>query len=81
MPMLNPARALGPAFVMNKLWDNHWVFWFGPIFGSILAAVIYKFIFNSKRHNKRPNDSIDGGTYNLPEIFFVVASYERFFPK
>lgn len=61
MPMLNPARALGPVFVWNKLWENHWVFWFGPVAGGVLAAVIYEFIFNSRRHAKRPKDSIDGG--------------------
>ncbi|KAK6618093.1 hypothetical protein RUM44_002535 [Polyplax serrata] len=60
MPMLNPARALGPAFVMNRLWDSHWVFWFGPVLGGIIAAIIHEFIFNSKRHGKRPADSIDG---------------------
>lgn len=58
--MLNPARALGPAFVTNKQWDSHWVFWLGPVFGAILATVIFEFIFNAKRH-KRPKDSIDGG--------------------
>lgn len=59
--MLNPARALGPAFVMNKLWENHWVFWLGPVIGGVLAAFIYEFIFNAKRHGKRPKDSINGG--------------------
>lgn len=58
--MLNPARALGPAFVINKQWDSHWVFWLGPSLGATLAVAIFEFIFNAKRH-KRPKDSIDGG--------------------
>ncbi|BES92491.1 Major intrinsic protein [Nesidiocoris tenuis] len=64
MPALNPARALGPAFVMNK-WDNHWVFWFGPIIGGISAGLIYEFIFNPKRHYKRSKDSIDGDSSSI----------------
>ena len=42
---LNPARALGPAFVANKF-DLHWVFWVGPILGGICGAFCFQFIFN-----------------------------------
>jgi len=42
---LNPARALGPAFVANKF-HLHWIFWVGPILGGICGAVCHKFIFN-----------------------------------
>ena len=42
---LNPARALGPAFVANKF-QLHWVFWVGPILGGICGAFCFQFIFN-----------------------------------
>ena len=42
---LNPARALGPAFVANKF-ELHWVFWVGPILGGICGAFCFQFIFN-----------------------------------
>ncbi|XP_027204750.2 uncharacterized protein LOC113798384 [Dermatophagoides pteronyssinus] len=45
---MNPARTLGPAFVMNR-WQNHWVYWAGPISGAIIAAIIYEFIFDTSR--------------------------------
>ncbi|KAL1123072.1 hypothetical protein AAG570_002160 [Ranatra chinensis] len=64
MPSLNPARALGPAFVMNK-WENHWVYWFGPILGGIAAGLIFEFIFNPRRHFKRSKDSIDGDSSSI----------------
>ncbi|CAG5116126.1 unnamed protein product [Candidula unifasciata] len=44
---LNPARALGPTIFAGK-WDNHWVYWTGPIAGGILAAVMYERIFAEK---------------------------------
>jgi Major intrinsic protein len=56
MPYLNPARSLGPSFVLNK-WDNHWVYWIGPLCGGIISGIIYEFIFNPKRQQKRNKDS------------------------
>ncbi|KAJ8929450.1 hypothetical protein NQ314_017861 [Rhamnusium bicolor] len=49
MPCLNPARSLGPSFVSNK-WENHWVYWLGPVLGGIASAITYEYIFNPKRH-------------------------------
>jgi MIP family channel proteins len=41
---MNPARSFGPATVMNS-WENHWVYWFGPLTGSVVAAIMYTYIF------------------------------------
>lgn len=41
---MNPARAFGPALVdMN--WDNHLVYWIGPIVGAVAAALLYHYLF------------------------------------
>lgn len=43
---LNPARSFGPAVVTGK-WENHWVFWIGPLVGGFLAAVLYEYLFSA----------------------------------
>ena len=37
---LNPARAFGPAIAVG-FWENHAVYWVGPILGAIAAALFY----------------------------------------
>ncbi|CAG9759884.1 unnamed protein product [Ceutorhynchus assimilis] len=51
MPYLNPARALGPAFVLNK-WEGHWVDWLGPLLGGLASGISYEYIFNPNRVKK-----------------------------
>ena len=48
---LNPARALGSAFVSKNAgrFDQHWVFWVGPLLGAITGAFAYEYIFNPRR--------------------------------
>lgn len=41
---LNPARNLGPAIATHH-WENHGVYWVGPLLGAVLAAVIYNRLF------------------------------------
>lgn len=57
-PFLNPARALGPAFVMNH-WDNHWILWVGPISGGAVAALLHEYVLSPKR-SQNSQDSDDG---------------------
>ena len=40
---MNPARTLGPSVMFNS-WDNHWVYWLGPILGGVTAALIYQLV-------------------------------------
>lgn len=48
---MNPARSFGPAVMMSdldsSLWDNHWVYWVGPLAGAFVAGVLYRVIFAS----------------------------------
>jgi len=39
---LNPARSFGPAVVNHSFPGYHWIYWVGPILGSLLATGFYK---------------------------------------
>nr|QKE23048.1 aquaporin 14 [Nothobranchius rachovii] len=41
---MNPARSLGPA-IITGFWENHWVYWIGPVLGALLAGVSHEFFF------------------------------------
>lgn len=41
---MNPARTFGTALVQGA-WQNHWVYWAGPILGGITAALFYSMAF------------------------------------
>ena len=44
---INPARSIGPAIVANQ-WENHWVFWIGPLLGGAIGGVLYRFVLMNK---------------------------------
>ncbi|MDQ7013913.1 MAG: aquaporin [Planctomycetota bacterium] len=44
---MNPARTFGPALYGH--WDMHRAYWVGPITGAILAAGVYKFVWEDNK--------------------------------
>jgi aquaporin TIP len=41
---VNPARAFGPALLAGY-WQDHWVYWVGPLIGGGAAALLYERFF------------------------------------
>ncbi|XP_070533265.1 aquaporin-2-like [Ptychodera flava] len=55
---INPARTLGPA-VITQIFDDHWVFWAGPLGGGVAAGWLYVLSFG-RRVPKKSNRQRDG---------------------
>ncbi|KAI2468260.1 aquaporin-like protein [Annulohypoxylon bovei var. microspora] len=41
---VNPARSFGPSVITGTFYDYHWIYWVGPILGSLVASGFYVFI-------------------------------------
>lgn len=52
---MNPARSFGPA-IASGTWNEHWVYWLGPIAGALLGALVYGFL----RHGAPPSMPLAG---------------------
>jgi len=75
---LNPARSFGPAVVTQRFHTYHWIYWVGPILGSLLASGFYLFIkaleyetvnpdADSAEHEGSHYDAYGGEKMVLPE--------------
>lgn len=45
---LNPARAFGPAVMVNY-WTYHWVYWVGPLGGGLVGAALVRLILGDEK--------------------------------
>lgn len=67
---LNPARSFGPCVAARSFPNYHYVYWLGPILGSVMAALIwylFKFL-----HYETANPGQDASEYSCIFINSVV---------
>ncbi|KAJ5198585.1 uncharacterized protein N7498_007702 [Penicillium cinerascens] len=60
---LNPARSLGPDVINRQFPGYHWIYWVGPLLGSLLASGFYHLLCFVRWENINP-----GQDYNEWEI-------------
>lgn len=56
---MNPARSFAPA-LLNGDWDNHWLYWVGPITAAFIAALFYKFLFGKEPEEEDRDITVEG---------------------
>ncbi|XP_044266377.1 aquaporin AQPcic-like [Tribolium madens] len=44
---MNPARSFAPALI-NGDWENHWIYWVGPLSAGFIGALFYRFLFGKE---------------------------------
>ncbi|XP_074571313.1 aquaporin NIP2-1-like [Curcuma longa] len=65
---MNPARTLGPA-VASKKYDSIWVYFIGPVLGTLMGSFSYNFI----RLNEKPTSAqTDGGSH----LMYKLSSFK-----
>lgn len=52
---LNPARSFGPAVATRSFKTTQWIYWVGPLAGSIFAVLLYKLIKSLEYETVNPD--------------------------
>ncbi|KAI0378310.1 aquaporin-like protein [Hypomontagnella monticulosa] len=65
---VNPARSFGPSVVTGEFTDYHWIYWIGPILGSLLASGFYVFIKALEYETVNPEQDHTGEIPAEPKI-------------
>lgn len=60
---MNPARAFGPDAANMKFTEYHWIYWIGPILGSLMATGFYILIKALEYETVNPGQDDDGLRY------------------
>ncbi|KAM5491430.1 Aquaporin-1 [Microsporum audouinii] len=57
---LNPARSFGPDVIAGAFPGYHWIYWVGPLLGSLLATAFYQGLNFLRYQTVNPGQDFDG---------------------
>ena len=59
---LNPARSFGPAVVLHDFVGYHWIYWLGPVMGSLIAVGFYTLVKGLEYESVNPGQDATKGS-------------------
>jgi len=77
---LNPARSFGPCVVTHNFPRYHYIYWFGPVMGTLLAFLIYKVVTAVEYQTVNPGQDFDdheAALFKPPEDAGFAKEVER----
>ena len=77
---LNPARTFGPCAVTQNFPSYHYIYWFGPLMGTLLAYGMYKIIKSVEYQTVNPGQDFDdheAALFNPPTDASKAEQVER----
>jgi aquaporin related protein len=57
---VNPARSFGPCVILGSFYSYHWIYWVGPILGSLVATGFYLLVKALEYETVNPEQDTDG---------------------
>ncbi|KAK0756221.1 hypothetical protein N5P37_011136 [Trichoderma harzianum] len=74
---INPARSFGPA-VVTDFTGYQWIYWVGPLLGSLLAFAVYTILKWLEYHNANPGQDDDNFVKKTPAGFNIPTGDRQY---
>lgn len=77
---LNPTRSFGPCVVTGNFPGYHYIYWFGPLMGTLLAWGVYKIVKIAEYQTVNPGQDFDdheAALFQPPEDAETAEQVER----
>lgn len=77
---LNPARSFGPCVVTKNFPGYHYIYWFGPVMGALLAFGMYRIVKIVEYQTVNPGQDFDdheAAAFKPPEDAETAEQVER----
>ncbi|KAI1636560.1 aquaporin-like protein [Biscogniauxia mediterranea] len=74
---LNPARSFGPCVVSASFEHYHWIYWIGPILGSLLASAFYVTVKALEYETVNPEQDSAGNADIIRSGLTTINSNEK----
>ncbi|UPX13892.1 Aquaporin-1 [Ascochyta rabiei] len=74
---LNPARSFGPDVATRTFDGYHWIYWVGPLLGSLLAVLLYRLLKMLEYETANPDADGDGRHIDVYDHRSSSGQYEE----